>query len=100
MMARVELQREGSPGVADPDADYRVVVRERCRAAVRARYEEMREVYRLPYEGEWLSREDIMARQRRAWWKGWINLADVLIVLAGGFGIAWVLLNLILSLVP
>lgn len=73
-------------------------VRDRSRVAVRAEHEELGEAGRSPYDG--FSREEIMARQRLAWWKAWIQLADVLLVLAGGAGIAWILFQLILFLMP
>lgn len=83
---------------AAPEAAYRRDLRERLVAELGSERDRMRQAGRYCYEGEWLTPEQIVARSRVRRRREWARLLELVVLLLGLGGAAFVLYKLLFLL--
>ncbi len=83
---------------AAPEAAYRRDLKERLVAELASEHDRMRQAGRYCYEGEWLTPEQIVARSRVRRRREWARLLELVVLLLGLGGAAFVLYKLLFLL--
>lgn len=92
---------DGVSGDGEPASEgetYRRDIRDQMAPELRSERDQMRQIGRYCYEGAWLTLEEIRANHRARRRREWVRLLELIALLLGLCGVAYVLYKLLFLL--